>query len=1176
MKRFLPQALGKQGDPQAVNLKGIDRIMKHSNFVHLHVHSQYSLLDGAIRFEEVLDLAKRYQMGALALTDHGNMFGVIEFYQMAIRHGIKPIVGCEVYVSPGSRFEKKAVEGTEGAYHLTLLVKNRIGYFNLIKLVSLAYLEGFYYKPRVDQELLNKYNEGLIALSGCLKGEIAVHAARGEMKRALQSAEQYKRIFDQRRFFIEIQNNGVENQMLLNDRLLEIGHQLSLPIVATNDCHYLQRKDAKAHEVLLCIQTGKTLSESDRMRFPSDEFYFKSPQEMADLFKSNPEAIAHTIEIAEQCNLELKFEEKHIPKISVPPGESLESHLERLSREGLERRLMSYREREDFKERSSHYWTRLAEELKVIKSMGYSGYFLIVADFINFAKSRRIPVGPGRGSAAGSLVAYALNITDLDPIEYDLIFERFLNPGRKSSMPDVDVDFCMEGRNDVIQYVMDKYGKENVAQIITFGKMQARAVIRDVGRVMDIPYAEVDRIAKLIPNTLNITLDQALKQEPRLEEVVRKDPKVESLFSVAKLLEGLSRHASTHAAGVVISNKPLTEYLPLYRGQNGEVMTQYPMKEVEAIGLVKFDFLGLKTLTVVNHTIQLIEKDHGVKIELSQIPLDDPKVFSLLGTGSTLGIFQLESSGMKDLLVKLKPENFREIIALVALYRPGPLRSGMVDEFIKRKHGKETIRYEVKELEGILKDTYGVIVYQEQVMRIASSLANFSLEDADILRRAMSKKDPKEMEMQKEKFLEGARKNRIPPTKAGKIFDQMAKFAEYGFNKSHSAAYALIAYQTAYLKAHYPIEFMAALLTSEVQNADKIVKYIAECREMGINILPPDINESYKDFTVIGNQIRFGLAAVKNVGDAAIESILSEREQRGKFQSLSDFCKRVDLRKVNRRVVESLIKCGAFDFSKAYRSQMLTILDDILERSQSAQRKRGEAQLSMLMSVLEEKDEGYPEIDEFPENQLIIFEKETIGFYISRHPLSRYQEEIKKYSHEDTSTLPGLPNGTEVKICGLVSGLKEIHTKKGDRMAFLNLEDMKGFVEVILFPEVFKASLTCLREGDPILVRGTLDLAEDRVKIKGLEVHSLSKGSSSQMKTLHLKISVSSLSPSQLFDLKEIILSNKGAYKVLLHFMDGNERETVVALSDQYRVDPSQKFQNDIKNLFKSPLISFE
>jgi DNA polymerase-3 subunit alpha len=672
---------------------------------------------------------------------------------------------------------------------------------------------------------------------------------------------------------------------------------------------------------------------------------------------------------------------------------------------------------------------------------------------------------------------------------------------------------------------------------------------------------------------LNITLDQALKQEPRLEETVKKDLRMESLFNIAKSLEGLSRHTSTHAAGVVISNKSLTEYLPLYRGPNGEVMTQYPMKEVEAIGLVKFDFLGLKTLTVVNHAIQLVEKDRGVKIELAQIPLDDPKVFVLLGSGSTLGIFQLESSGMKDLLIKLKPENFREIIALVALYRPGPLRSGMVDEFIKRKHGQESIRYDIKALEEILKDTYGVIIYQEQVMRIASSLANFSLEDADILRRAMSKKDPKEMEMQKEKFLEGARRNRIHQTKAEKIFDQISKFAEYGFNKSHSAAYALIAYQTAFLKAHYPIEFMAALLTSEVQNADKIVKYIAECREMGIPILPPDINESYKTFTVIGNQIRFGLAGVKNVGDAAIDLILTEREAKGQFQSLFDFCKRVDLRKVNRRVIESLIKCGAFDFSKAHRSQMLTVLDDIVERSQ---RKREESQLNMLTPLVKETEEKYPKIDEFLEDQLIVFEKETIGFYISRHPLSRYQEEIKKHTDKDTSTLSSLQNGAEVKICGLVSGLKEIVTKKGDRMAFLNLEDMKGFVEVILFPEVFKAALPCIKGGDPILVRGILDLAEDHIKIKGLEVRSLSESPSPPAKVLHLRILLSSSTKFQLEHLKEIIINNRGFHKVFIHFTDEEHRETIMALPDHYKVDPSQNVQDHIKNLFSSPIISFE
>jgi DNA polymerase-3 subunit alpha len=1150
-------------------------MMEHSNFIHLHVHSQYSLLDGAIRFEEAFDLAKKYRMNALALTDHGNMFGAVEFYQMAIRHGIKPIVGCEVYVSPGSRFEKKTGVG-EGNYHLTLLVKNETGYFNLLKLVSLAHLEGFYYKPRVDKGLLSQYNEGLIALSGCLKGEIAAHSSRGELKKALQSAEDYRRIFNDRRFFIEIQNNGVENQLQLNERLLEVAHELSLPVVATNDCHYLHRKDAKAHEVLLCIQTGKTLQDSDRMRFSSDEFYFKSPQEMADLFQNIPEAIAHTLEIAEQCNLEMHFDEKHIPRIAVPTGETPESYLEKLSKDGLERRLSRYQGENTFKDRSARYKARLEEELKIIKSMGYPGYFLIVYDFIRYAKSRAIPVGPGRGSAAGSLVAYALNITDLDPIEYDLIFERFLNPGRKSSMPDVDVDFCMEGRDEVIQYVSEKYGKENVAQIITFGKMQAKAVVRDVGRVLGIPYAEVDRIAKLIPNKIDITLAQAVQQEAGLRDAIAKDSRIASLFEIAESLEGLARHASTHAAGVVIANKPLMEYLPLQRGQNSEVITQYAMKQVEAIGLVKFDFLGLKTLTVLDQTIHLIQKNRGLSVQLSDIPLDDSEVYALLGAGSNLGIFQLESSGMRDLLTKLKPQSFKDIIALVALYRPGPLDSGMVGEFIKRKHGQESIRYELPSLEEILRDTYGVIVYQEQVMRIASALANFSLEDADNLRRAMSKKDALEMERQKEKFLEGTKKNRIPPRKAEKIFEQMETFGRYGFNKSHSTAYALLAYQTAYLKTHYPIEFMAALLTSEAQNADKIVKYISECREMGIEILPPDINESFKHFAVIGNQIRFGLTAVKNVGDAAIDIILAEREGNGKFQSLYDFCHRVDLRKVNRRVIESLVKCGSFDFSKAHRSQMLTVLGELLEQSQRTQKKKGEPQLSMLIDHSKALKEDYPDMDEFPENQLVAFEKETIGFYISRHPLSRYEDEIKKYTNLDTSTLPKLQNGAEVNICGLVSGLKEIVTKKGDRMAFLTLEDMKGFIEIILFPEVFKAASPCLRGGDPLLVKGILDLTEEHIKIKATEVHSLPEVTLLPPKPLHLRIPISSLATSQLADLRDIIVANRGTSKVLLHFLGGNNREIVVALSDRYTVDPSQDFRNHIQNALKSALISFE
>ncbi|MGQ9508490.1 MAG: DNA polymerase III subunit alpha [Thermodesulfobacteriota bacterium] len=1149
--------------------------MKSSQFIHLHMHSQYSLLDGAIRFDDVCELARKYRMEALALTDHGNLFGAIEFYQTSIKHGIKPILGCEIYVAPRSRFEKKGGE-KEGSFHLTLLVKNRTGYFNLLKLVSLAHLEGFYYKPRVDKELLERYHEGLIALSGCPKGEIPSFVARGEMKQALKSAQELQKIFDRGRFFIEIQRTGVEHQAQINEGLLEIGKQLGLPYVATNDCHYLRREDAKAHEVLLCLQTGKTLQDVDRMRFPSEAFYFKPSEEMAELFSDLPEAISRTCEIAEQCNLELRFEEKHIPKVSIPSGDSPETYLEKLAREGLERRFSTSLKKVP-PERRSLYWERLEEELKIIQSMGFSGYFLIVYDFIRYAKENRIPVGPGRGSVAGSLVAYALQITDLDPIEYDLIFERFLNPGRKSSMPDVDVDFCMDRRNEVIQYVMEKYGKENVAQIITFGKMQARAVIRDVGRVLGMPYAEVDRIAKLIPGTpLNITLEQTLEREPKLKEMVEKEQKVASLFQVAQSLEGLVRHASTHAAGVVISNKPLTEYLPLYRGQEGEVITQYAMKEVEAIGLVKFDFLGLKTLTMIHHTIDLIEKNRGIKIDLSEIPLDDPKVYASLATGSSLGLFQLESEGMKNLLIRLKPESFKEIIALIALYRPGPLDSGMIEEFIKRRHGIEAIHYEHPLLEKILKDTYGVIVYQEQVMRIASSLANFTLEDADNLRRAMAKKDAIEMLKQKEKFLEGAKRNRIPPRKAEKIFEQMETFGRYGFNKSHSAAYALIAYQTAYLKTHFPIEFMAALLTSEVQNAEKIMRYISECREMGIIILPPDINESHRDFTVVGNQIRFGLAAVKNVGDAAIEVILREREERGKFRSLYDFCKRVDLRKVNRRVIESLIKSGAFDFSKAYRSQMLTALEEILQQAQAEHRKKESAQMTIWQTGLEEIEEHYPDMEEFPEHQLVLFEKETIGFYISRHPLSPYQEEIKRITEEDSSTLSSGPNGKEVKLCGLVNQIKEVMTKKGDRMAFLNLEDMKGWVEVILFPDVYKEASSHLKGGEPVFVCGTIDLSGDQMKVKAKEVRLLSEVISSHPQTLHLKIPLEVLTQSTLKELKEVILAHPGSCTIYLHLINGDQPETVIALSNEYRVSPTAEFQEEVKTLFPSPLLSFE
>lgn len=1142
--------------------------MDRSDFIHLHVHSQYSLLDGAIRFEDLFEKARQLRMESVALTDHGNMFGAIEFYQKAIQHGIKPIVGCEVYVASNSRHEKK--QGGE-IFHLTLLAKNRTGYHNLAKLVSLAHLEGFYYKPRVDKELLSQYREGLFALSGCMKGEIAVSILNNHLDRALGAAQEYQQIFGER-FFLEIQNNKVEGQEKINQEMGEIGKKLGIPLVATNDCHYLRREDARAHEVLLCIQTGKTLNDSERMRFSSDEFYLKSAEEMKGLFPQYPEALENTLKIAEQCNLELRFGDYHFPNFSPPDGKSLNLYLDELSRKGLRDRLP------DIQEPHDKYWTRLEKELEIIKSMGFAGYFLIVADFINHAKGIDIPVGPGRGSAAGSLVAYALRITDIDPIRYGLLFERFLNPER-ISMPDVDVDFCMERRDEVIHYVTEKYGKDNVAQIITFGKMQAKAVVRDVGRALDMPYSEVDRIAKLIPNTLNIILQQALDQEPALREIQEKDERVRNLISLALSLEGLTRHSSTHAAGVVISNKPLSEYLPLYRGQNGEVMTQYSMKDVEKIGLIKFDFLGLKTLTVIRKAEELVRKHRDPQFGVESINLGDSQTYQLLGSGAANGVFQLESAGMKELLVKLKPETFEDVIALVALYRPGPLGSGMVDSFIKRKHGLEAADYELPQLEEVLGETYGVIVYQEQVMKIATLLADFSLGDADVLRRAMGKKIPIEMEKQRERFLDGAQKKHINPEIAERIFELMAKFAEYGFNKSHSAAYALIAFQTAYLKAHYPVEFMAALLTSEVDSTDKIVKYIAECRDMEIEVLPPDVNESWRDFTIVEGRIRFGLAAVKNVGTGAIDSILTEREKEGDYRSLIDFCRRVDLRRVNKRVLESLIKSGAFDFTGSSRAQLMVALDEVVEKAQNFHRQKESNQLGIFVHLEDQSQElteqrGLQEVEEWPENQLLAFEKEAVGFYITCHPLARFEEEIKRHTHDDTVSILTRQNGSEVTICGVANSLKEIQTRKGDRMAFLSLEDMKGIVEVILFPEVFQASLSHLRDDHPLVVRGVLDLEEENPKIKATEVLPLSQFNKRSISEVHLTLRSPGITRAQLIDLKQILIENQGRSAVVLHVVVPDQGETVIRLP--MKVDPSSALLESLEKLFGYPIAHFE
>jgi len=1153
--------------------------MKHAEFVHLHLHTQYSLLDGAIRLDELFEKAKEYRMPALAITDHGTMFGAIEFYQQALKNGIKPIIGCEVYVAPGSRLDKTTKGPSEASYHLILLAKNLAGYRNLMKLVSTAFFEGFYYKPRVDKELLRQHHEGLIALSACLQGEVPHFLVGGDRRRALQAADELKSIFSDGRFYLELQENKIPEQKKVNQGLMEIARELSLSLVATNDCHYLKKEDARAHEILLCIQTGKTLKDADRMRFSTDEFFFRSVGEMEDLFSYCPEAVRNTVEVAERCNLELKLNELQFPEFQVPPGETLDSFLEKSAHKGLEDRLAELR---DFGQSPplaiDYYRQRLQKEVGMIQKMGFSGYFLIVSDFIRYAKSRGIPVGPGRGSGAGSLVAYCLGITEIDPLVNGLLFERFLNPERVSP-PDIDIDFCITGREEVIQYVRNKYGQDHVAQIITFGKMQARAVIRDVGRALDMAYGEVDRIAKMIPNTLNITLAEALQQEPRLSELARGNPEVKKLLTLAQSLEGLPRHASTHAAGVVISNRPLVEMVPLYRGQGNEIMTQYAMKDVEKIGLIKFDFLGLKTLTMIEDVIKRVEASRGERLDMRRLSLTDRKTYDLLCSGDTSGVFQLESSGMKDLVIRLMPERFEDLVALLALYRPGPLKSGMVDDFIKRKQGKTPIAYEVSELKEILEETYGVIVYQEQVMKIATKLANFSLAQADILRRAMGKKNAEEMAMQKKHFLEGAQKGKIAAKKAEKLFDLMGKFAEYGFNKSHSAAYALVAFQTAYLKAHYPVEFMAALLSSEMGVSDKILRHLGECREKKIEVLPPDVNESHSDFTVVGDKIRFGLAAVKNVGLAAIQSILSAREEKGNFTSLAEFCLKVDPRKVNKRVIESLVKCGAFESLGFSRSQLLAGLEEAMEWAQNVEREKANRQITMFRDLQNggrKTEPRLPGVPAWPENQRLAAEKETLGFYLTGHPLSSYVHILQRFTSMDTLRVQEAADGQEILIGGVVNSLKETNTKKGDRMAFVTLEDLNGVVEVIVFSDLYKNSSLLLKGEDPIFIKGRVDAGEENVKIIASEVLPFEQAVGKLTKSVHLRLRSEGLRREDLEAIREILQDCRGTCPAVLHLILPGQREAVIDLGDEWKLNSNDQLVSRVRDLLGYEAVSFQ
>ena len=1153
-------------------------MIRHSNFVNLHVHTEFSLLDGACRIKDLVSQAKKYKMPALAITDHGVMYGVIQFYKEAIKQGIKPIIGCEMYVAPESRFEKTS-KRRESPYHLIILVKNNEGYKNLIQLVTLSYLEGFYYKPRIDKEILRKYSSGLIASSACLQGEIPQKLLQNNFKEAKKSALEYLEIFGEGNFYLELQKNNIPEQNVVNQRLISLGKELSIPLIASNDIHYVNKEDARAHEILLCIQTATNLADEKRLKFATDEFYFNSPEEMAEKFSDLPEAIENTVKIAEKCNLEIDFRQAHLPEFQVPSEHNITSYLREICFTGLRKR---------FAEVTEELEERLDYELSVIKSMGFEPYFLIVWDFVKYAKEQGIMVGPGRGSAAGSLVAYCLNITNINPMTYGLLFERFLNPER-ISMPDFDIDFCYERRSEVIDYVTEKYGKDKVAQIITFGTMAARAAVRDVGRALGIPYARVDTIAKMIPWEPNITIKKALKMEKRLSEEMENDKEVKDLIENAIALEGLSRHASTHAAGIVLSEKPLTNYVSLQKTADGEICTQYAMAELEELGLLKMDFLGLRTLTVISNTLKIIQHTQGKKIDINNIPTTDKGVYKMLSAGKSIGVFQLESDGMRDLVKRLKPENIDDITALLALYRPGPLGSGMIENFINRKKGEIEIKYPHPSLEPILKETYGVIVYQEQVMKVASELAGFSLGQADILRKAMGKKQKKVMEKQRELFIKGAQKNKIKKNVAVEVFDLIAYFAGYGFNKSHSVSYAFISYQTAYLKKNFPVEYMASLLTSIMGNNDKIPLYIRECQNMGIQILPPDINQSLINFTVVGNKsIRFGMAAVKNVGEKAFKSIIEERKKNNIYESLFDFCQRVDLRVVNKRVIESLIRCGSFDSLEGKRSQFLAVLDEAIKRGQEFQKDKRNGQTS-IFDLFGDSQKGeiknvhhytLPNIEEFSKNELLAMEKEMLGLYISQHPLKNFKEKIEEIVNTNSLEALNLPDRSNVILAGVINRIRKKSTKNGNLMAFINLEDLEGSVEAIIFPKVFDKNKDIILKDAIVVIEGSRDSAEGKVKLIAKNISLLKRYKNTKKKSietkkatkedknrkLHIEIDCEKNQSQILLELKNIFMKHPGKTQIILHFKR-NEKSITHRIDSKFAIKLTNEFMRGIENI---------
>ncbi len=1142
--------------------------MSERPFVHLHCHTDYSLLDGACDIKKLMRVVKRQEMPAIAMTDHGNLFGAVEFYNEAASQGIHPVIGCEVYVSQQGH---KTRSDSDRYNHLVLLAENQEGYKNLINLISIGYLDGFYYKPRIDKDLLARHSKGLIAMSACLRGDINETILADRYDHATRLANQYVDLFGSGNFFLEMQDHGLDQDKLVLPAIRRMSSETGIPLVVTNDAHYLEHDDVRAHEILLCIQTGKTMSDPNRMRFSTPDFYVKSRAEMMSLFGEVEDALDRTWDIAQRCHVKLEKVTDPFPRFDVPQDHTADSFFAQIAREGFEKRrirLEALRQQGRLKHDLPEYVERLESEIRMIQQMKFSGYFLIVWDFIRFAKQRGIPVGPGRGSAAGSLVGYSMEITDIDPLEYGLLFERFLNPER-ISMPDIDIDFCTNRRGEVIQYVTEKYGREQVAQIITFGTLAAKAAIKDVGRVLDMSFAEVDRISKLVPRQLNIKLEQAI-EDPELKAVAAKEPRVKEVLDISIKLEGVCRNAGMHAAGVVISSIPLRELVPLFVTNKNEIVTQYDMIGLENLGLLKMDFLGLTTLTIIEQALKLIEKYCGEKLVIEDLPLDDAETYQkVFSTGCTSGVFQFESAGMQDILRRYQPNRIDDLCALNALYRPGPIQGGMIPDFIDRKHGRKPIVYDLPELKEILEETYGVIVYQEQVMKISHKLAGYSLGDADILRKAMGKKKAEEMANQRERFITGANQLGFPPKKIAKIFDLMEQFAAYGFPKAHSAAYAYLAYVTAYLKTHYSVEFISAVLTSEAGNMDKVVKYINECREMGIRVLPPDVNQSDLNFTPAGDAIRFGLGAVKNIGQGAVEAIVAAREDGGVFTSIYNFCERVNLGNVNRRVVESLIRAGALDSTGANRAQLTEAIDRALESGMRASRDRAMGQHGLFGLFPDELKTEYPlaNLPDWTMEQKLAGEKEVLGIYVSGHPLDRFKDKVADLATHFTDRLEDLDKNTPVALCGILTNIVRKTNREGKYWAALKVDDRRGAADAMVFANKYEELLPSLREDAAVFIRASV-LPEEGGPPK-LSIQEMVKLEDARVDLpslisirIWLKDEVSSEKANAL---NELFVRKRGATEVRLRLEKPRDFSVVMDVASKVR--PDREFRAEIEKI---------